>query len=109
VRAAASGEALIEPSITRRLVESFAPAASSARPAGPPSELRDFTDRELDVLRLIARGLSNQEIAAELVVAETTVKTHVGRIFLKLDVRDRVQAVVRAYEIGFATPAPRRD
>ena len=74
VRAAAGGDALIEPSITRRLVESFAPVT----PAPAPTELAGFTDREKDVLRLIARGLSNAEIAAELVVAETTVKTHVG-------------------------------
>ncbi|WP_375490757.1 response regulator [uncultured Jatrophihabitans sp.] len=100
VRAAAGGDALIEPSITRRLVESFAPAP--AIPSGPPAELAGFTERELDVLRLVARGLSNAEIAAELVVAETTVKTHVGRILMKLGVRDRVQAVVRAYETGFA-------
>jgi DNA-binding NarL/FixJ family response regulator len=102
VRAAAGGDALIEPSITRRLVESFAPVA----PAPAPAELADLTDREKDVLRLIARGLSNAEIAAELVVAETTVKTHVGRILLKLGVRDRVQAVVRAYEVGFAGRSP---
>jgi DNA-binding NarL/FixJ family response regulator len=105
VRAAAGGDALIEPSITRRLVESFAPSARPA-PPGPPDELADLTDRELDVLRRVARGLSNAEIAAELVVAETTVKTHVSRILIKLSVRDRVQAVVRAYEIGFAAPAP---
>lgn len=106
VRAAAGGDALIEPSITRRLVENFAPVTATA-PTGPPPELAELTERELDVLRLVARGLSNAEIAAELVVAETTVKTHVGRILLKLGVRDRVQAVVRAYEIGFAAPPPR--
>jgi DNA-binding NarL/FixJ family response regulator len=100
VRAAAGGDELIEPSITRRLVESFAPA-EQPEPHGIPAELVDLTDRELDVLRLVARGLSNAEIAADLVVAETTVKTHVGRILMKLGVRDRVQAVVRAYETGF--------
>jgi len=99
VRAAATGDSLIEPSITRRLVERFGPPA---RPAGPPPELAALTDRELDVLRLVARGLSNAEIAAELTVAETTVKTHVARILTKLSVRDRVQAVVVAYETGFA-------
>jgi DNA-binding NarL/FixJ family response regulator len=103
VRAAAGGDALIEPSITRRLVESFAPLTTQSR-TGPPIELADLTERELDVLRRVARGLSNAEIAKELVVAETTVKTHIGRIFMKLGVRDRVQAVVRAYETGFAVP-----
>jgi DNA-binding NarL/FixJ family response regulator len=100
VRAAAGGDELIEPSITRRLVENFAPL-EEPESGGTPAELDELTDRELEVLRLIARGLSNAEIAADLVVAETTVKTHVGRILMKLGVRDRVQAVVRAYETGF--------
>ncbi len=104
VRAAAAGDELIEPSITRRLVENFAPA-EEPEPDVTPSELDELTDRELEVLRLVARGLSNAEIAADLVVAETTVKTHVGRILMKLGVRDRVQAVVRAYETGFVTRA----
>jgi DNA-binding NarL/FixJ family response regulator len=99
VRAAATGDSLIEPSITRRLVEQF---GAPRRPSGPPPELAALTGRELDVLRLVARGLSNAEIAADLVVAETTVKTHVARILTKLGVRDRVQAVVVAYETGFA-------
>ncbi|MBL7258633.1 response regulator transcription factor [Paractinoplanes lichenicola] len=103
VRAAATGDSLIEPSITRRLVERF---ASPVVPAGPPAELAALTERERDVLRSMSRGLSNAEIAAELVVAETTVKTHVARILTKLNLRDRVQAVVLAYETGFAT---RRD
>ncbi len=98
VRAAATGDSLIEPSITARLVERF---AEPAQPRGLPPELAALTDRELDVLRLLARGLSNAEIAAELVVAETTVKTHVARTLTKLGVRDRVQAVVVAYETGF--------
>lgn len=98
VRAAATGDSLIEPSITRRLVERFAEPAPAA---GTPPRLARLTERELDVLRLIARGLSNAEIAAEMVVAETTVKTHVARILTKLEVRDRVQAVVVAYETGF--------
>ncbi len=103
VRAAATGDSLIEPSITRRLVEHF---AVPAEPVGLPTELGALTDRELDVLRLVARGLSNAEIADELVVAETTVKTHMARILTKLDVRDRVQAVVVAYETGFVTRKP---
>ena len=104
VRAAAAGDELIEPSITRRLVENFAPVEEPQPDVSPP-ELGELTDRELEVLRLVARGLSNAEIAADLVVAETTVKTHVGRILMKLGVRDRVQAVVRAYETGFVTRA----
>jgi DNA-binding NarL/FixJ family response regulator len=100
VRAAATGDSLIEPSITQRLVERFAEPAPTG---GTPPELASLTERELDVLRLIARGLSNAEIAAELVVAETTVKTHVARILTKLGIRDRVQAVVVAYETGFVT------
>jgi DNA-binding NarL/FixJ family response regulator len=103
VRAAATGDSLIEPSITRRLVERF---VDTTRPQGLPRELAALTERELDVLRLVARGLSNAEIAAELVVAETTVKTHVARILTKLGVRDRVQAVVVAYETGFVTRDP---
>jgi DNA-binding NarL/FixJ family response regulator len=98
VRAAATGDSLIEPSITARLVERFAEPAASP---GIPAKLVPLTERELDVLRLITRGLSNAEIAAEMVVAETTVKTHVARILSKLALRDRVQAVVLAYETGF--------
>ena len=101
VRAAAGGDALIEPSITRRLVERFAePVQETPR---VPEVMAGLTDRELEVLRLVARGLSNAEIAAEIVVAETTVKTHVARILTKLGVRDRVQAVVLAYDTGFVT------
>jgi DNA-binding NarL/FixJ family response regulator len=103
VRAAATGDSLIEPSITRRLVEQY---AEPAVPEGVPRRLDELTERELDVLRLLARGLSNAEIAAELVVAETTVKTHVARILTKLGVRDRVQAVVLAYETGFVNRSP---
>jgi DNA-binding NarL/FixJ family response regulator len=102
VRAAAGGDALIEPSITRRLVEQFA-AVPSAEGAGLPAVVSGLTERELEVLRLVARGLSNAEIANEITVAETTVKTHVARILTKLGVRDRVQAVVLAYESGFVT------
>ncbi|MGN7253534.1 LuxR C-terminal-related transcriptional regulator, partial [Arthrobacter sp. SAFR-014] len=103
VRAAAHGDALIEPSITRRLVEQFAAGMPQAGPAGVPGAVAGLTDRELEVLRLIARGLSNAEIAGEITVAETTVKTHVARILAKLGLRDRVQAVVLAYECGFVT------
>jgi DNA-binding NarL/FixJ family response regulator len=99
IRAAASGEALIEPSITRRLIEQF--AAPDAVPTGIPAVMHSLTERELQVLRLMARGRSNAEIAGEMVIAETTVKTHVARILTKLGVRDRVQAVVLAYDSGF--------
>ncbi len=102
VRNIAAGNALIDPAVTRRLILRF---AAAARVTGEtPEELQELTVRELDVLRLIARGRSNAEIAAELVVEESTVKTHVGRILMKLGLRDRVQAVVLAYESGFVTP-----
>ena len=97
-----SGDALLAPSITRRLVERFAPHGS-ARPA-VPADLSDLTPRELEVLRLLARGLSNAELATELTLSEATIKTHVGRILTKLQLRDRVQAVVLAYETGLAGP-----
>jgi DNA-binding NarL/FixJ family response regulator len=102
VRTVAEGDALLAPSVTRRLVEDFV----SRPPPGQsvPPELDDLTDREQEVLRLIARGLSNGEIAAELVVSEATVKTHVNRVFGKLRLRDRVQAVVLAYESGLVAP-----
>ena len=101
IRVVAEGEALLAPSITKRLIEEFAAAA----PAGaPPPGLDELTARELEVFKLIARGLSNAELAAELVVSETTVKTHVARVLMKLGLRDRVQAVVLAYESGIAVP-----
>jgi DNA-binding NarL/FixJ family response regulator len=103
VRTVARGDALLAPSITRRLVEEFARAAPAAPPAPPPG-LDELTTRELEVFRLLARGASNAEIAAELVVSDTTVKTHVARILMKLGVRDRIQAVVLAYESGVVTP-----
>ncbi len=103
VRVAAAGEALIAPSITRRLIAQFARAA---RPpgSGTPLALADLSTRELDVLRLIARGRSNAEIATDLILSENTIKTHVGSIFSKLGLRDRVQAVVLAYETGLVEP-----
>jgi DNA-binding NarL/FixJ family response regulator len=102
VRVAAAGDALLAPSVTRRLIEAFARRPASAAPA--PSRLTSLTPRERDILRLIARGYSNTEIARELVVTEATVKTHVGHLLGKLDLRDRVQAVILAYETGIITP-----
>jgi DNA-binding NarL/FixJ family response regulator len=101
VHVLAKGDALIDPTVTRRLISRFTLAARTPDPA--PHELDTLTPRERDVLRLIARGLSNAEIAGELVVEENTVKTHVSRILMKLQLRDRVQAVVLAYETGFVT------
>jgi DNA-binding NarL/FixJ family response regulator len=102
VRVIAAGEALLAPSVTRRLIEDY---ATRTRPGlARPAILDALTPRELDVLRLVARGQSNAEIAGALVVAEQTVKTHLGRIFSKLDLRDRAQAVVLAYESGLVTP-----
>jgi DNA-binding NarL/FixJ family response regulator len=101
IRVLAAGEALLAPSITRRLIEEFARRPpSNARPA----ELEALSPRELEVLRLVARGLSNVEIAGELYVGDATVKTHVSRILQKLNLRDRVQAVVLAYESGLLQP-----
>jgi DNA-binding NarL/FixJ family response regulator len=97
----AAGEALIAPAITKRLIAQFARAAP---PGGPPAALEELTPREHEVLLLIARGLSNLEIAEELVLSEATVKTHVKRVLSKLGVRDRVQAVVLAYESALVTP-----
>jgi DNA-binding NarL/FixJ family response regulator len=104
VRIVATGEALLAPSVTRRLIEEFARQPRRDRPR--PDRLASLTTRELEVAKLIARGLSNAEIAAELVVSETTVKTHVARVLMKLDLRDRVQAVVLAYETGVVRPRP---
>jgi DNA-binding NarL/FixJ family response regulator/class 3 adenylate cyclase len=102
VRVAAAGDALIAPSITRRLIADFTRASQPASDGVPPS-LSELTARELDVLRLVARGLSNGEIATELILGENTIKTHVGRILMKLGLRDRVQAVVLAYETGLVS------
>lgn len=104
VHVVAGGGALLAPSVTRRLIEEF--GRTTPTRATPEAETRigRLTDREREVLVLMARGLSNTEIAAELTVGETTVKTHVGRVLMKLDVRDRVQAVVSAYESGLVHP-----
>jgi DNA-binding NarL/FixJ family response regulator len=103
VRVAAAGEALIAPRITRRLIADFARASRPAGDGVPPA-LDELTAREIEVLRLVAQGLSNAEIASELVLGENTIKTHVGRLLGKLGLRDRVQAVVLAYETGLVTP-----
>lgn len=100
VHVVAAGEALLAPAITKRLIEQFVRTA----PATAHPGFADLTPRELEVLTLVARGLANGEIAAELVLSEETVKTHVKRLFRKLDLRDRVQAVVLAYESGLVTP-----
>jgi DNA-binding NarL/FixJ family response regulator len=102
VRVVAAGDALIAPAITKRLIEQF---ARSAPPIDTPPELDELTPRELEVLGLIARGLSNAEIADELVVSTATVKTHIKRVLAKLGLRDRVQAVVLAYEARLVTPS----
>jgi DNA-binding NarL/FixJ family response regulator len=101
IRVAADGGSLFSPTITRRLIEQF--AAGGAADA-PPAELAELTARELEVLRLVARGLSNAEISSELVVSEHTTKTHVASILQKLGLRNRVQAVVLAYESGVVRP-----
>lgn len=102
VRVTAAGDALLDPTLTRRLLDAFTrrPAPGSRA----PDELSELTDRELGVLRLIARGLSNAKIAEQLIIGEATVKTHVGSILAKLGLHDRVQAVVLAYESGLITP-----
>jgi DNA-binding NarL/FixJ family response regulator len=102
VRVAAAGDALLAPSVTRRLIEAFARRPATAAPQ--PSRLASLTPRERDILRLVARGNSNTEIAQELVVSEATVKTHIGHLLAKLGLRDRVQAVILAYETGSITP-----
>src|ERR671918_406614 len=102
VRIVASGEALLAPSITKRLISEFSRLGA---PRGPNKKrLEDLTDRETEVLALIAQGLSNAEIATQLVVAEQTVKTHVGRILVKLGLRDRTQAAIFAFQSGLVSP-----
>ncbi len=108
VRLVDTGDALLAPSITRRLVERFAAGAPRPVPGadGPPlhRDLAPLTPREAEVLALLGRGLSNTELARELTLSESTVKTHVARIFAKLNLRDRAQAVVLAYETGLVSP-----
>jgi DNA-binding NarL/FixJ family response regulator len=106
VRTVAAGQALVAPSVTRRLVEQF--VRRPPRGLGPPAELARLTDRELDVLRLLAAGMSNAEIAETLVVSGQTVKSHVAHVLAKLHLRDRVQAVVMAYETGLVVPGDHR-
>lgn len=104
IRTVAAGDALLSPAITKRVIGEF---TRMPRPA-PPAAIRELSERELEVFRLIARGLSNAEIGQELFISETTVKTHVTHILSKLDLRDRVQAVVLAYQTGLVEPgAPR--
>jgi DNA-binding NarL/FixJ family response regulator len=102
IRLVAAGEALLAPSVTRRLISEFTRAVPAT--SEPPASMDELTPREVEVLKLIARGLSNAEIAEELIVSSTTVKTHVARILHKLGLRDRVQAVVSAYETGLVNP-----
>nr|WP_203597217.1 response regulator transcription factor [Actinomadura bangladeshensis] len=105
IRVVHQGEALLSPSITRRLIEDYAERTDPVRPS--PDLLTALTPREREMLLLVAQGLSNQEIAARLVVTEATVKSHVGSVFAKLHLRDRVQAVVLAYEHGIVVPGRR--
>jgi DNA-binding NarL/FixJ family response regulator len=100
----ASGDALLSPTITKRVIEEFIRRPPSTLATQLPAALAELTARELEVLGFMARGLSNSEIAKDLFVSETTVKTHVARILMKLDLRDRVQAVVYAYETGLVQP-----
>ncbi|MGW6863728.1 response regulator [Streptomyces sp. NPDC054904] len=104
VRLVGTGDALLSPSITRRLVERCAPAAAPRAEPAPHRDLAALTPREREVLTLMGHGLSNAELARELTLSEATVKTHVARIFAKLALRDRAQAVVLAYETGLVTP-----
>ncbi|MFD7237112.1 response regulator [Streptomyces syringium] len=106
VRVVAAGEALLAPSVTRRLIADFAKQRPAPR-KNPALRLGGLTPRETEVLELIARGLSNQEIASSLILAEQTVKTHIGRVLAKLGLRDRAQAVIYAYESGLVAPGDR--
>ena len=106
IRAVRAGRALIDPAVTMRVIEAFS-RKPATRP--PPPELDELTPRELEVLRLLARGLSNSEIAGELYVSEATVKTHVNRLLMKLGLRDRTQAAVLAYEARLVEPGGRTN
>jgi DNA-binding NarL/FixJ family response regulator len=111
IRAVASGDAVVAPTVTRRLLDAFLPYLPESGDTGPgttvPPEVSELTTREREILIEVAAGLSNAEIAARLVLAEATVKTHVGRMLNKLHLRDRVQAVVYAYEHGLVRPQSR--
>ncbi len=102
IHTVAAGEALLAPTVTRRLLERFVAALPDA--SGPPPDLTELTDRELEVLRLVARAMSNAEIAAALYLTEATVKSHVSSVLRKLGLRDRIQAVVLAYDLGLVRP-----
>jgi DNA-binding NarL/FixJ family response regulator len=104
VRAVAAGDALLSPSVTRRVIGEFAGGAARGRPATPPPRFEQLTDREREVMVLVAEGLSNDEIAARLVISPATAKTHVSRTMIKLGARDRAQLVVYAYEAGMIRP-----
>ena len=104
IRSVASGESLLAPSVTRRLIQEFVRRPPNAVRTTPRQELASLTAREVEVLRMMAQGRSNAEIASEVFVSETTVKTHVAHVLAKLGVRDRVQAVVFAYESGLVLP-----
>jgi DNA-binding NarL/FixJ family response regulator len=105
IRAVHTGESLLAPTVTRRMIESYLDRPRAVD-AGARKRLASLTAREQETLRLLARGLTNAEIAADLFVSETTVKTHVGRVLMKLGLRDRVQAVIYAYEIGLVSSGP---
>jgi DNA-binding NarL/FixJ family response regulator len=105
IRTVAAGEALLSPSVTRQLIEEYVRRPQAVPPAG--HTLDGLTDRELEVLALVARGLSNAEIAQHLYVSPATAKTHVARLLMKLNARDRAQLIVIAYESGLVTPGPR--
>jgi len=104
VRVVAAGDALLAPSLTRRLIEQFCQQPPPLG-EGVPDRIHDLSEREVTVLVCIARGRSNAEIAQELFVSESTVKSHIGHIFTKLGLRDRVQAVILAYEVGLVRPS----
>jgi DNA-binding NarL/FixJ family response regulator len=106
IRIVAAGDALLAPSVTRRLLDKFARSLPGRQPA--PASLSTLTEREVEVLRLLASGLSNAELSERLFVSEATVKTHVSSLLRKLEVRDRVQAVILAYEAGLVRPASSR-